>query len=208
MNHAGRWNGKLNLAWTDDRTGDTKGGRFVEFDLGYARRPIDEDRWNWLTKYSFLYDLGSNGQLGPNGRADEQLEERSHIVSAEVLYDVGGGVELGVKLAGKLGEQRAFAGGQWYDTSIAFAAVRGRYRLPGGSDVQIEGHWEALAEYRALRDFEDGSIRSGALLGIYRSMRNGQFKVGVGYNFTDFDGDLKRNDFRSGGWFLDISAAY
>ena len=213
------WIGKLNLAWTDNEAADIDDGRFVEFDIGFALRPIAHDEINALAKYSFLYDLGSSGQLGPNGRSPDQLEERSHVLSAEVLYDVSGvktggidldGVELGAKIAGKFGEQRVFESGDWYDTKLAFASVRARYRLIGAADDTRKLRWEALTEYRMLKDFEDDGVRHGALVGIYlvKPTDQGQFRVGVGYNFTDFDSDLRRDDYRSGGWFLDVSAAY
>ena len=213
------WIGKLNLAWTDNDASGRDAGRFAELDLGLAVRPTQHDRINVLAKYSFLYDLGSNAQLGPNGRAAEQIEERSHVLSAEALYDLGGrllgstkldGIELGAKIAGKFGEQRVFEGSDWYDTRLAFASVRGRYRLVGANDDVSDSSWEALVEYRALKDLEDDSVRHGALLGLYYVMPTGQgkIKVGVGYNFTDFDSDLRHDDYRSGGWFLDLVAAY
>ena len=61
-NAAGRVLGKLNLSWTDDELGDERTARFVEFDLGYAYRPVLSNRLNLLGRYSFLYDLPSLGQ--------------------------------------------------------------------------------------------------------------------------------------------------
>ncbi|CAN7302638.1 hypothetical protein LJR143_001403 [Pseudoxanthomonas sp. LjRoot143] len=34
------------------------------------------------------------------------------------------------------------------------------------------------------------------------------FKVGVGYNFTDFSGDLTQLDYDYQGWFLNIAGYY
>ena len=45
--------------------------------------------------------------------------------------------------------------------------------------------------------------RTGALLGVYRHLGE-HFKVGVGYNFTDYSDDLTDLSFRNDGWFLNI----
>ncbi|MDH3643894.1 MAG: hypothetical protein OES38_17440, partial [Gammaproteobacteria bacterium] len=49
-----RWLGKLNLAWTDDEINSVKASRLVELDIGYAYRPVLNNRWNTLAKYSYL----------------------------------------------------------------------------------------------------------------------------------------------------------
>jgi hypothetical protein len=206
---AWRYMGKLNLAWTDNRADAIEDGRFVELNLGAAYRPLDEDRWNTLAKYTYLYDVGSNGQLGRGGRGmGADLEEKSHVISVETLREVTRELELGGKVTAKLGEQRLRSSGSWYDSRLLFTAVRARYRLPIRESQTLESAWEVLAEYRLLKDFEANGVRHGALAGLYWSTRNSQFKVGVGYNFTDFDSDLRGSGYRSGGWFVDLIAAY
>ncbi len=48
--------------------------------------------------------------------------------------------------------------------------------------------WHALAEYRWL-DVDDGGTKQGWLAGVDRDI-NLHFRLGVGYNFTDFSDDL------------------
>ena len=51
------------------------------------------------------------------------------------------------------------------------------------------------------------AIPGGWLIGLDRQIRE-NFKVGVGYNFTDFSGDLTQLDYRHKGWFLNITGYY
>ena len=61
---------------------------------------------------------GEDGhQLGADG------EEKSHVASVEALYQMNERLELGGKLAGKLGSVRLRSDGDWYDSRLGFAAV-------------------------------------------------------------------------------------
>ncbi len=64
----------------------------------------------------------------------------------------------------------------------------------------------ALAEYRSL-SVKEGGRRQGALVGVDRDIgRN--FRVGVGYNFTDFSDKLTDFDYDHRGWFLNVVGSY
>ncbi len=184
------WLGRLNLSWTENHASGTDDGRFAELDLGYAWRPVSNDRLNLLGKYTWLYDLDSAGQL------DAGTDERSHIVSLEGIYDINRRWEAGAKLAWKRGEIREDRdSGQWYRTVKQLAVLRGRYHLTR--------KWDGLAEYRWLHVDEADELRAGALLGIERHI-NDNLKVGVGYNFTDFSDDLGSLDYQREGWFINL----
>ena len=194
VNEDRRWLAKLNLAWTQDERANVRASRLTEFDVGYALRPVSDNRWNALAKYSYLYDLGSAGQI------TSFADQRVHIVSAEALYDFSSPWQLGGKVAFKHGERRAGRDtGPWFDTQMALAAVRARY--------QLIGKWDALAEYRWLAELEGNSARHGVLLGVYRDVSD-HMRIGVGYNFTDFSDDLKREDYDNHGWFVDLIGRY
>jgi muconolactone delta-isomerase len=49
--------------------------------------------------------------------------------------------------------------------------------------------------------------RAGALLALYRHVGE-HLKLGLGFNFTDFNDDLTDIDYDNRGWFLDITAKY
>lgn len=187
-----KWLGKLNLSMTQDEENGGKDGAFAEVDFGAAYRPIFNDKLNFLAKYSFLFDLPSEGQISTRRPHDE----RSHVLSLEALYDLTQRWELGGKLAWKRGDVRLDRDqGRWVKTGARLAVVRARYHMLK--------NWDGLAEYRWLQAETEDDMRHGALLGLYRHLGD-NVKLGVGYNFTRFDDDLTTWDYDSHGWFLDI----
>ena len=56
-------------------------------------------------------------------------------------------------------------------------------------------------------DVQDGGTRSGFLVGLDRDI-NQNFRLGVGYNFTDFSDDLTNFDYDHPGWFLNLVGTY
>ncbi|MGF1548752.1 MAG: SdrD B-like domain-containing protein [Thiotrichales bacterium] len=189
-----RWLIKLNLArTTNDATGGTEAS-FVEGNLGAAYRPAFNDRLNLLAKYSYLSDLGSSGQR------DLVPDERSHVLSVEALYDLTRRWEIGGKLAYRKGETRLQRdSGPWFDSGAHMALVRGRYHFVK--------RWDAMVEYRWLEAETKDDVNHGALTGVYFRV-NDHFRVGAGYNFTDFDDNLTRLNYRTRGWFLDFVGSF
>ncbi len=185
-----RWLGQLNLSWTDDEISGNRNARFVEFDLGHAYRPVNGDRWNVLTKYSYFYDLVSVGQ------SVDRPDQDVHILSTEALYRVNARWELGGKVALKEGRLRAGRDmGPWEDYGVGLGVLRARYHLTH--------RWDGLIEYRYLHDRFGESTRHGSLIGLYRHIGE-HMKLGIGYNFTDFNDDLKDAEYDNHGWFVDL----
>ncbi|NND70414.1 MAG: hypothetical protein HKN43_02440, partial [Rhodothermales bacterium] len=204
-----RWLGQLNLSWTDDELNGGRDARFVEFDIGHAYRPVVHDQFNLVAKYSFLYDLPTEGQ------ATIRPDERSHLISVEGIYDLrparfdsGDGIhdlrasrwELAGKLAVRKGDRRLMRdAGPWEEFGLRLASVRARYR--------INNDWDGLAEYRWLSDINGDNDRHGALLAGYYNL-NDYMKVGVGFNFSDFNDRLRIDNYENRGWFIDIIGKY
>ena len=93
---------------------------------------------------------------------------------------------------------RALLEGEWADSTATFAAVQVRR--------EFAEDWHALAEHRWL-DVKHGGTRRGWLVGIDRDIgRN--FRVGVGYNFTEFSDDLTDFDYDHRGWFINFVGSY
>jgi hypothetical protein len=63
--------------------------------------------------------------------------------------------------------------------------------------------WDVLTEVRYLAASAAHDSQAGALLGVYKHLGK-NFKVGAGYNFTDFSDDLTNLSFKSHGWFLNF----
>ena len=66
--------------------------------------------------------------------------------------------------------------------------------------------WESLVEYRWLK-VRAGGNRKGFLVGADRQLAR-NFRVGIGYNFTDFSDDMTHLRYDSKGWFLNIAGYY
>lgn len=186
---------KLNYSDTDNGMDDQQDARFVEGSVGFGYRPVANDRLNLLGKYTYLYDLSGLFQGGGPG-----VDQKSRVGSLEGLYDLNKTWSVGGKLAQRRGELRDGRGsGDWYESTTGLAVVRGFYHLPK--------RWDALVEYRWLRNDETDTDRRGFLVGIDRAVGE-NLKLGVGYNFTDFSDDLTDLDYDANGWFLNIVGQY
>jgi hypothetical protein len=71
------------------------------------------------------------------------------------------------------------------------------------ADWRFREGWEGLVEARALELPDLDEQRSGALVAVYRYLGQ-HFKVGVGYNFTDFSEDLTDLSYEHQGAFLNM----
>jgi hypothetical protein len=157
-------------------------GDYVEGSLGFAYRPADDDRLNALFKYSFLYDLPGPDQVTTEGSTLGPAQ-RSHILSADVMYDVTDILSVGAKYGFRIGETKNRApGSEWDDSSAHLGVLR--------ADINVISNWDVLLEGRALWVSANDSVDFGALAAVYRHMGD-NFKVGVGYNFGQFSDDLR-----------------
>jgi len=185
---------RANYADTQDEVNPAAGAKLVEGNVGFAWRPHDDTRWAAFGKYTYLYDLATLGQEG--GAYNDQ---RSQVLALEGIHRLDDKWELAGKVASRWGDYRTGRGtGPWLDSRADFAAAQVRYHLLY--------KWEGLAEYRWL-DVRDGGTRTGWLVGLDRQIGE-NFKVGVGYNFTDFSDDLTDLEYDHKGWFLNLAGYY
>ncbi len=194
INESWRIAARLNYADTQDDLDRDGSAKFIEGNFGFAYRPWNSTRWGLFGRYTYLYDLASSGQLG-----GAQVDQRSQVLSFEGVYRHDQRWEFAGKLARREGEVRYERGrGEWFDSSTTFVSAQARYELVY--------RWHALAEYRWL-DVDDGGTRQGWLAGVDRDIgRN--FRVGAGYNFTDFSDDLTDFDYEHKGWFINFVGSY
>jgi hypothetical protein len=187
---------RLNYSKTRDEIDASAGAKFIEANAGFAWRPWNTTRYALFGKYTYLYDVSSIAQVGDNVAFYDQ---RSQILSLEGVYNPDNRWEFAAKLMRREGEVRmGRMTGQWADSSTTFAAAQVRY--------EFAPQWHSLAEYRWL-GVEDGGDRTGFLVGIDRDIgRN--FRVGLGYNFTEFSDDLTNFDYDHKGVFLNLVGSY
>ncbi|MHB8764077.1 MAG: OmpA family protein [Deferrisomatales bacterium] len=191
------WRGfaKLNLSLGRDNRGAFYDGDFVEVVTGGAYRPIANDRWNALFKYTYFQDAPAPEQVTGSGRAAD-YSQRSHVVSADAIYDL---VEY-LSLGGKLGHRYSLlrptkTEGDWFSSRAVLGVLR--------ADLHLTRRWDAVGEARTLSVTEAQSRRSGFLTALYYHLDQ-HLKLGVGYNFSDFSDDLTDLSYRSRGWFLNV----
>lgn len=190
-----RFIGKLNFSFSDSEQGEFYDADFVEAVLGYAYRPVNNDKLNTLFKYTYFYDLPSTDTLtASESMAD--YAQRSHILSADATYDLYPWLSVGGKYGFRRGEVRDNrVDGTWFRSDAHLGIVR--------ADWHFVHKWDALLEARILKVDEAEDERSGFLTAIYRHI-NSNFKIGAGYNFTDFSDDLTDLDYDSQGWFINL----
>jgi hypothetical protein len=175
-----RFIGNLDAVFSD-ATAATRDGEYVEGSLGFAYRPTEDDRLNALFKYTYLYDLPGADQVTVNGTLNGPYQ-RSHILSADAIYDVSEILSVGAKYGMRYGQSRERTGGAgWTDNVAHLAVLRG--------DINVIREWDMLIEGRMLWSPTSKSTDFGALAAVYRHMGE-NFKVGVGYNFGRFSDDL------------------
>ena len=194
-----RLTGKFNYAVSDSSMGDAYSGDYTEAGIGYAYRPVHNDRLNALFKYTYFYNVPAAGQVTGAGAASDHIQ-RSHIGSADVMYDLTNRWTVGGKYAYRLGQvalDRITR--EFFDSRANLYVLR--------ADWHFVHRWDALVEVRRLDLPDADDSRSGVLVGIYRHVGN-HIKAGVGYNFSDFSDDLTQLDYKHQGLFVNLVAKY
>jgi len=187
--------GKFNYAVSESSKGDYYNGDYTEAVLGYAYRPVQNDRLNALLKYTYFYNLPSTDQLTGSNTASDYIQ-RSHIGSIDVMYDLTPSWTVGGKVAYRFAQvAQDRENPEYFDSRAQLYVVRADWHFVHRWDVLIEGRWLDLP------DAQDS--RSGVLLGLYRHLGN-HIKLGVGYNFSDFTDDLTQLDYKHQGLFINV----
>ena len=187
--------GKVNLSESVSTLGAFYDGRFIESVFGYALRPVDNDRWNIVFKYSYLYNVPTADQVAVTSTAADYLQ-RSQVLAVDTGYDLTRQWTIGAKLAYRLGQlSMDRVNPQFFDSRGQLLALR--------ADWHVVRNWDVMLEGRMRQEIDAGDVYTGMLLGGYRHIGN-NLKIGVGYNFSDFSDDLTNMDFNSQGLFINV----
>ncbi|MCH2078008.1 MAG: hypothetical protein MK180_14215 [Rhodobacteraceae bacterium] len=171
-------------------------GELVDVSLGYAYRPIDNERLNVLGRYRYFYDdLGQEIDGASTGGAIQ----RSHVLSVEGNYDLTQRWTVGGKLGGRWADTAPMAGLDLASNDAVLAVLNARFHAVH--------EWDILLEARHLELLDAGSSDSGILAAVYRQMGE-HVQAGVGYNFGSFSDDLTDLTFEDDGIFLNVVAAF
>jgi len=191
--------GKFNYAHSDSSQGQFYDGNYTEAVLGYAYRPVRNDRLNALIKYTYFYNVPAVDQVAVTN-AGAGVVQRSHIGAVDVMYDLTARWTVGGKYAYRYGEVSQDRVDREFFLSRAHLVVL-------RADWHFVHRWDFLVEGRVL-DLPDAQDRlSGVLIGIYRHLGD-YIKMGVGYNFSRFSDDLTDLDYDHQGLFINIIGRY
>ena len=194
--------GRADLARTDGAGGGFFQGEFTELSIGAARRPVDNDFWNMLLRYTYFEDVPTPGQTNaavPNATLLDYAQ-RSHVLAIDLAIDVIESVTLGAKVGYRRGEARLNKdAGEWFDSEAILTVLRG--------DLHVIKAWDAYLEWRSLEVKAARDRRDGWLIGIHRHVGD-HLRIGVGFNFTDFSDDLTDLDYDHRGWFINLTGKF
>ncbi len=175
-------------------------GDYTEAVLGYAYRPVSNDRLNALLKYTYFYNSKAADQVSAAGSTADSFIQKSHIAALDVTYDLTRIWTLGGKYAYRSSQVSLdLEDPDFFRNDAHLYILR--------SDLRLFEHWEGSAEGRMLDMPDLDERRSGALVSLYRYFGE-HFKAGVGYNFTDFSDDLTDLSFDDHGWFFNMVGTF
>ncbi len=184
----------VDALFSDSAEDDFRDGEYLRASLGYAYRPVDNERFNMLLRYTALQDQPGEDQLDANGN-DDGPKQRSQVVSVSASYDLNREFTLG----GKLGYRKSEVADRGTDDFTDNTATL----LVGRIDWHVVDKWDVLGEGRVLFTQETDIVEQGALLGVYRHI-NDNVKVGVGYEWGAVSDNETNLDYDAQGLFINL----
>jgi len=194
----GRLIANVDALYSDSAESSFRDGEYLEASVGYAYRPVMNERLNLLARYTYLRDLPGEDQVTADGSADGPLQI-SHVFSIDGDYDLTPKLSLGAKYGFRTSEVAA----RGTDEFAASTAHLGIVRV----DWHVVHKWDVMGEVRGLYGGGDDVTETGALLGVYRHVGNNA-KLGLGYEWGRVSDNLTDLDYDSRGVFLNIIAKF
>ncbi len=180
----------LDLGESKDIDNDTLSARNNRFDLGFAYRPVLSDRFNLVSKYSWVDYKQPDNQLGDIGFE----RHKGHVLAADILYDFSPQWRLGTKLAARYGDEK-MPELPWAKTERWLGATRLGYRFNPDTTLFVE--------YRMLKDLQADDQQEGSAIELVRRFEN--IEVGIGFNHAGFSDDLGIMDYTEQRGYLRIT---
>lgn len=187
--------GRFNIAIADDNGSSLRAADYVEGSLGFAYRPVNNDRLNVLARFNYFQDMGPVGQITSGGQTNSP-KQRSLIGAIDVNFDLTDTLTIGGKYGYRSGRVSL---DRTSDTFVSSNTQLGVLRL----DWRPVKQWDAVIEGRYLSNDRAGDSRWGGLAAIYRHLGENA-KIGVGYSMSDFSDDLTDQSYSSKGFFINL----
>ena len=188
----------VNLDYADIDTDNSAilSGDYARLKLGYAARPVLDDRFNLLFGYTYLDDMV--GQRVDGSETSGPVQE-SHVLSADVLYDASPRWTLGAKFGARLSNSAPDDTVPLQQNDAWLTVLNARYH--------VTHKWNVLLEGRRLVAEQAGFDDTSALASISRQIgRN--IELGAGYNFGAFSDDLTDLTYDDKGAFINLVAKF
>jgi hypothetical protein len=187
--------GRLNVAVADDNGRSLRAADYIEGVVGFAYRPVLNDRLNILARFNYYQDLGPVGQITSGGETNSP-KQRSKIGVIDMNFDLTKSLTIGAKYGyrqGKVSLDRTS------DRFVSSNTHLGIARL----DWRAVKQFDAVIEGRYLSNDLAGDSRWGGMAAIYRHLGNNA-KIGVGYSISDFSDNLTDQSYSSKGFFVNL----
>lgn len=184
------------LSDTDGNGGIAPDANFTDLSVGYAYRPIHDERLNVLFRYRFLDD-----EFGQRVRDSDVPGpvQRSHVFSMDAEYDLTKEWSIGGKIGARFSESAVTSGAAYTSNDAVLGIINARWHMLK--------NWDALVELRALELRAAGTTEVGGLAAIYRHVGK-NVKLGIGYNLTSFSDDLTDLTYDDRGAFINLVAKF
>ncbi|MCB1415218.1 MAG: transporter, partial [Nitratireductor sp.] len=190
-----RFLAKADVAISDSAQDDVANADYIEASVGWAYRPVENDRFNALFKYTYLHDLPGAQQVN----SDDVIagpKQRSHVLSGDFIYDLSERLSVGAKYGVRMGEISTSRDEEDFVKSTAHLGIV-------RADYHVVKNWDILVEGRALWLEQLEQVDYGVLAGVYRHVGD-NLKIGVGYNFGRFSDDLTDLTLDDKGFFVNV----
>ncbi len=171
--------------------------KYIKGTIGAAYRPIELDRLNLIGKYTYLEEITS---VDDEDETDNYPVEKAQVFAIEGIYDLTAKWQLAEKLAYKKGDVKLTTENENWITSETYLWIN-RLKYKWRYDIEL------FTEYRILANKLAEDKKSGFLLGVYKDFPK-NMKLGLGYNFTDFNDDLTDLDYEAKGFFVNLIKAW
>jgi hypothetical protein len=190
-----RFLAKANHAISDSSEGEFFDGGFTEAVLGFAFRPVNHNRLYALAKYTYFYNVPGVDQVNQLNVAT-QFIQKSHVAALDMTYKLTNTWSIGGKYAYRSGQISLDRVNKNFTKNDAHLYIL-------RADWRFRRNWEGTIEGRLLDLPDLDEHRAGSLITLYRYFGD-HFKVGIGYNFTDFSEDLTDLSYDHHGIFFNM----
>lgn len=201
------WIGQFDFAKTfgSDSSSSDVVSNYTEAVIGFAYRPMAINDLNLFGKVTYVYGSDPDDQLIANSTSSNgtsyyssMYDQKSWVWSLEGVYEWNANWETAFKAAHRQGHLRYKGESSWYSSGASLYAARVNYKF---SD------WEVQLEGRTLRSSLADDHKDGIVTSVYRNIGDNA-KIGVGYNFTDYNDNLTHLNYNSHGWFVNVVGSF